>query len=99
MSKLLALVSFVLLAKQATAQQQQVWGQCGGIGWTGPTSCVSGTTCVQLNDWYFQCQPGSAPTTAAPPPLPSSLSPILRLRHSSPSSWQRGAAASSLPSG
>ncbi|CAA7265363.1 unnamed protein product [Cyclocybe aegerita] len=70
MSKLLAFVSFVLLAQQAAAQQQQVWGQCGGIGWTGPTSCVSGTTCVQLNDWYFQCQPGSAPTTVAPSPPP-----------------------------
>ena len=25
------------------------WGQCGGIGWTGCTSCASGTTCQQLN--------------------------------------------------
>ncbi|KAF7341846.1 Beta-xylanase [Mycena sanguinolenta] len=31
------------------------WGQCGGIGWTGCTSCVSGTTCQQLNAYYFQC--------------------------------------------
>ncbi|KAJ3506504.1 hypothetical protein NLJ89_g6828 [Agrocybe chaxingu] len=58
------------LAVPTLAQQQQVWGQCGGNGWTGPTSCVSGTTCVKLNDWYFQCQPGGPATTAVPPPPP-----------------------------
>ncbi|KAJ3481904.1 hypothetical protein NLI96_g7345 [Meripilus lineatus] len=31
------------------------WGQCGGIGWTGATGCVSGSTCTKLNDYYFQC--------------------------------------------
>ncbi|GFF30823.1 endo-1,4-beta-xylanase [Aspergillus udagawae] len=33
----------------------QKWGQCGGIGWNGPTTCVSGTTCQKQNDWYSQC--------------------------------------------
>jgi len=31
------------------------WGQCGGIGWTGCTSCASGTSCSQINAYYFQC--------------------------------------------
>jgi lytic cellulose monooxygenase (C1-hydroxylating) len=31
------------------------WQQCGGQEYTGPTSCVSGTTCQQLNPYYFQC--------------------------------------------
>lgn len=31
------------------------WYQCGGKGWTGPTTCVSGTTCKVQNDWYSQC--------------------------------------------
>lgn len=31
------------------------WGQCGGLGWTGSTCCVSGSTCTYLNDWYSQC--------------------------------------------
>ncbi|KAK1967863.1 family 10 glycosyl hydrolase [Colletotrichum sublineola] len=31
------------------------WGQCGGIGFTGPTTCVSPYTCVKVNDWYSQC--------------------------------------------
>ncbi|CAL1715503.1 unnamed protein product [Somion occarium] len=31
------------------------YGQCGGIGWTGATACVSGFTCTKLNDYYSQC--------------------------------------------
>ncbi|KAF9443716.1 carbohydrate-binding module family 1 protein [Macrolepiota fuliginosa MF-IS2] len=33
------------------------YGQCGGQGWTGPTTCVSGYTCVVQNDFYSQCVP------------------------------------------
>ncbi|KAF3917592.1 hypothetical protein AA313_de0204415 [Arthrobotrys entomopaga] len=31
------------------------WGQCGGIGWTGPTSCNSPYTCKVSNPYYSQC--------------------------------------------
>ncbi|TCD61047.1 Esterase/lipase/thioesterase [Steccherinum ochraceum] len=31
------------------------FGQCGGIGFTGPTACASGFTCTALNDYYSQC--------------------------------------------
>lgn len=31
-----------------------MWSQCGGIGWTGPKCCSSGT-CTFANDWYSQC--------------------------------------------
>ncbi|PAV15192.1 glycoside hydrolase family 3 [Pyrrhoderma noxium] len=44
--------------------QQSIYGQCGGIGWTGPTTCVSGTQCVELNDYYSQCLPGTSSSTA-----------------------------------
>lgn len=30
------------------------WGQCGGKGYTGPTTCALGECKVQ-NDWYSQC--------------------------------------------
>lgn len=40
--------------------QQPAWGQCGGIGWTGQTTCVAGYTCVYSNDWYSQCVPGDS---------------------------------------
>lgn len=28
-------------------------GQCGGIGWTGPTTCAQGT-CKVSNDYYSE---------------------------------------------
>ncbi|KAH1490357.1 hypothetical protein LV164_002975 [Aspergillus fumigatus] len=31
------------------------WYQCGGINWTGPTTCESGYTCVEQNPYYHQC--------------------------------------------
>ncbi|MCJ1312998.1 hypothetical protein MMC25_006674 [Agyrium rufum] len=31
------------------------YSQCGGIGWTGPTTCVSGCTCTVSNPYYSQC--------------------------------------------
>ncbi|KAL5351983.1 hypothetical protein V496_04621 [Pseudogymnoascus sp. VKM F-4515 (FW-2607)] len=33
-----------------------LYGQCGGTGWTGPTTCASGT-CKATNQWYSQCLP------------------------------------------
>nr|B7SIW2.1 RecName: Full=Endo-1,4-beta-xylanase C; Short=Xylanase C; AltName: Full=1,4-beta-D-xylan xylanohydrolase C; Flags: Precursor [Phanerodontia chrysosporium]ABZ88799.1 endo-1,4-beta-xylanase C precursor [Phanerodontia chrysosporium] len=59
LAALAALVPFV-------AAQSPEWGQCGGIGWTGPTTCVAGTTCVESNPYYSQCLPGAA--SVAPPP-------------------------------
>ncbi|KAF3923129.1 Pectinesterase [Dactylellina cionopaga] len=47
------------------AAQSPLYGQCGGIGWTGPTTCVSGAVCVYSNDWYSQCLTGTATTTKA----------------------------------
>ncbi|GJD01314.1 Pectin lyase [Colletotrichum higginsianum IMI 349063] len=41
----------------ASAQQ---WGQCGGNGWTGPTACAAGTSCVVQNEWYSQCLSSAA---------------------------------------
>ncbi|KAE9383119.1 putative acetyl xylan esterase [Gymnopus androsaceus JB14] len=31
------------------------WGQCGGIGYAGPTTCVSPYRCVAANAYYSQC--------------------------------------------
>ncbi|KAL0958501.1 hypothetical protein HGRIS_000643 [Hohenbuehelia grisea] len=31
-----------------------LYGQCGGSGWTGPTTCAQGT-CKAANEWYSQC--------------------------------------------
>ncbi|KAK6347275.1 hypothetical protein TWF696_007347 [Orbilia brochopaga] len=44
--------------------QQSAYGQCGGVNWTGPTTCVSGWTCVYSNDYYSQCLQATGVTTA-----------------------------------
>jgi len=31
------------------------YGQCGGLGYTGPKVCVAGSACKYGNDWYSQC--------------------------------------------
>ncbi|KAF5374299.1 hypothetical protein D9758_004587 [Tetrapyrgos nigripes] len=31
------------------------WGQCGGIGYTGPTACASSFKCTVINPYYSQC--------------------------------------------
>ncbi|KAK6538615.1 hypothetical protein TWF694_010193 [Orbilia ellipsospora] len=58
--------TLLLLAGAALASAQSpLYGQCGGVGWTGPTTCVSGATCVYSNDYYSQCiASGSGVTTA-----------------------------------
>ena len=32
-----------------------LYGQCGGQGYTGCTTCAAGSTCKFSNDWYSQC--------------------------------------------
>ncbi|KAI1424695.1 hypothetical protein F5Y12DRAFT_436448 [Xylaria sp. FL1777] len=32
-----------------------LYAQCGGINWTGCTTCAAGSTCSALNDYYHQC--------------------------------------------
>ncbi|KAG6809234.1 hypothetical protein H0H92_001059 [Tricholoma furcatifolium] len=36
---------------------QAEWGQCGGIGRTGPTACASPYVCTYSNSYYSQCLP------------------------------------------
>ncbi|CCA67656.1 related to cel1 protein precursor [Serendipita indica DSM 11827] len=40
----------------AATGSQTLYGQCGGQGWTGPTTCASGT-CKVSNQFYSQCLP------------------------------------------
>ncbi|PVF92677.1 hypothetical protein CPB86DRAFT_165586 [Serendipita vermifera] len=37
-----------------------LYGQCGGLTYTGETTCVSGAVCQYQNDWYSQCVAGTA---------------------------------------
>lgn len=49
--KQLALLALTSLA----SAQVGSYGQCGGSGYSGSTTCVSGWTCQYQNEWYSQC--------------------------------------------
>ena len=55
-----SLAFLALMAGGAVAHHQSLYGQCGGNGWTGPTSCVAGAHCAHWNDWYHQCVPSAS---------------------------------------
>ncbi|KAH7245508.1 family F xylanase [Fusarium tricinctum] len=64
------------LAPVAAVAQSPVWGQCGGIGWNGATTCASGLKCEKINDYYFQCIPGTGGSDPDPEPTqPTTPSP------------------------
>ncbi|KAK6341825.1 hypothetical protein TWF730_001314 [Orbilia blumenaviensis] len=44
--------------------QVNIWGQCGGIGYTGGTLCIAGSTCSTFNPYYAQCLPGGPTATS-----------------------------------
>ncbi|PPQ74550.1 hypothetical protein CVT26_007942 [Gymnopilus dilepis] len=73
MTFLKALVLLGLGAVSVNAQSP-VWGQCGGQGWTGSTTCASGSVCTYSNPYYSQCLPGTASSTPSSTPTKSSSS-------------------------
>ncbi|KAI6797969.1 hypothetical protein KC360_g6339 [Hortaea werneckii] len=61
-----------LLAAAGSLAQNAAYSQCGGQGWTGSKTCVSGYTCQAQNQYYSQCLPSgqgatTKKTTAASP--------------------------------
>ncbi|KAF7797213.1 hypothetical protein EIP86_008405 [Pleurotus ostreatoroseus] len=66
-----SIVAVAALVPLAFAQSAE-WGQCGGVGWTGPTTCVAGTVCTEFSEYYSQCIPGTA---SGSPTSPSSTAP------------------------
>lgn len=60
----------------AALAQQTAWGQCGGIGWTGATTCVSGYVCTFSSSYYSQCIPGTASTAPTTTTKVGSTTPV-----------------------
>ncbi|QRV80369.1 endo-beta-1,4-xylanase [Ceratobasidium sp. AG-Ba] len=75
------LVLAVLAAASArSVQGVAVWGQCGGQGWTGGTTCDAGSYCAYTNPcaYYLCCVPGTAASTtkgASTTPAATSTAP------------------------
>ncbi|KAJ1557238.1 hypothetical protein HK096_008366, partial [Nowakowskiella sp. JEL0078] len=51
------------------------FGQCGGQLYSGPTTCVSGYTCVPNGIWYSQCHPSSSASSGVSSSASHSSSP------------------------
>ncbi|CAG8195801.1 unnamed protein product [Penicillium salamii] len=47
-------VTTTTTAGSGTTTVVALYGQCGGSGWTGGTTCASGS-CKVFNEWYSQC--------------------------------------------
>ncbi|WYZ43826.1 hypothetical protein EsH8_VII_000262 [Colletotrichum jinshuiense] len=69
-----SIVAGVIAFAAAASAQSPLFGQCGGQGWTGPTTCASGV-CQYQNPWYSQCVPGTAVTSSPPSTLTTSTRP------------------------
>ena len=57
--------SFILSAAIFTSlasAQSPLYGQCGGQGWNGPTTCAAASVCTYQNPYYSQCLPASCKT-------------------------------------
>ncbi|CAK4130140.1 unnamed protein product [Aphanomyces euteiches] len=67
--KIAAVLAAVVSSAALVQGQVALWGQCGGQGYTGSTTCAAGAVCNKQNDYYSQCipsanVPSSNPTTA-----------------------------------
>ncbi|KAG4441448.1 hypothetical protein IFR05_003054 [Cadophora sp. M221] len=65
-----------LLVFPVVFAQGALYAQCGGIGWTGATTCVSGACCTFSNEYYSQCLPctgGGGVTTTTKPIVSTTL--------------------------
>jgi phospholipase/lecithinase/hemolysin len=72
----LVLISVFCTFASGVLAQQPAYSQCGGLGWTGGTTCVTGSSCVYSNDWYSQCVPGAgSPGTTASTTITSAPGP------------------------
>ncbi|KAI1631804.1 carbohydrate-binding module family 1 [Biscogniauxia mediterranea] len=65
MGSLALAVPFDGMVEDREAACADLWGQCGGTGWTGATCCPSGSSCVKTNEYYSQCLSGADGTTTA----------------------------------
>ncbi|KAI0690524.1 glycoside hydrolase superfamily [Cytidiella melzeri] len=91
-----AVLVFALV--KGVLSQSGPWGQCGGIGWTGSTTCTSGWTCVFSNDWYSQCLASTSSSSIATSASHSTSASSSSAPAHSTSASSSASSASSTPS-
>ncbi|KZS95892.1 glycoside hydrolase family 3 protein [Sistotremastrum niveocremeum HHB9708] len=60
----LFLVASVVAFLPLVSSQAGNYQQCGGIGWSGATTCSSGWVCTVLNPYYSQCLQSSSTSSS-----------------------------------
>ncbi|KAF5368024.1 hypothetical protein D9758_004494 [Tetrapyrgos nigripes] len=99
LSTIIRLGSACAVAQLSRAQSPQ-WGQCGGIGWNGAKTCISGNVCTVINPYYSQCLPGTQappPTTSSQATTPVPTTPASTSTSSPPTSTSNPGGGSSVP--
>ena len=85
-----------LTSTTAVLAAVQPYGQCGGQGYTGETTCAEGWGCKQWNNYYSQCLEGvsdSAPSAApSAAPIPSNNATTVPVQTSAASNATSAAA-------
>ncbi|KAH7912404.1 glycoside hydrolase family 5 protein [Hygrophoropsis aurantiaca] len=59
------LVGLALALASSAQTPVSEWGQCGGIDYTGSTTCAAGLACIELNSYYYQCQVATGATSTS----------------------------------
>ncbi|KAJ6499346.1 glycoside hydrolase [Mycena sanguinolenta] len=83
----------IAVASQTLAQSLP-FGQCGGEGWTGQTTCTSGWTCVVQNSFYSQCLQQIVSTASTSVPATTTMKATSSTTSSSSTTSVTGFAAS-----
>ncbi|KAF3232340.1 hypothetical protein TWF191_000111 [Orbilia oligospora] len=80
------------ISSAASTPAAAAYAQCGGLLWTGATTCVTGYYCSKSNDYYSQCIPGTDPNAST-----STSAPTSKASTSSGTSSATAGASLSLP--
>ncbi|KAF9461890.1 hypothetical protein BDZ94DRAFT_1166924 [Collybia nuda] len=65
MLRIASIISVACMFANVSAQAPAPnWGQCGGIGWTGPTVCSPGWHCTIYNSYHYLCLQLATSTTS-----------------------------------
>ncbi|KAF8958900.1 putative cellulase precursor [Flammula alnicola] len=67
----------ILVAASCVVAQSPLYGQCGGIGWSGATTCVSGATCIESNASSSTPTSTASTSTSVPTVSPGGGLPFL----------------------
>jgi hypothetical protein len=54
-----AVLSIIISSFDLSLARSGGWEQCGGLNWTGSTTCPAGWHCYSENEYFSQCIPGS----------------------------------------